>query len=323
MTCNVAFHVRVFLVAVGAALGAVPIAASAHADGVLSGSDTAIIVGGTFESTPTASFARDVEDLYLRPLGFDGGASDSLVCDMVGTDPCSAPLQVLTTPELIQQGHSTLTDASNIVLAVENEFRADPGAFDADHPLTVFGYSQSAAADGIAMARLADAGIPNDDLHFVLLGDPSLPGGAWPNLDAALIDWLGPSNASAITEAFDLQPIYGLLTPDDLYPTTIYTLDGDGAADFQQDYVAGGTGTGGILNFLDHLVFEHLDYFGLTPEQVAHATLSTNGDLTYIDISDDGVNNLAALFGSIEAGLVSGGFFTSLFDSLELAFTNS
>jgi hypothetical protein len=31
-----------------------------------------------------------------------------------------------------------------------------------------------------------------------------------------------------------------LTCADDLYPATIYTLDGDGVADFQQDFTAGG-----------------------------------------------------------------------------------
>jgi hypothetical protein len=101
----------------------------AHADDTLlaplAGSDTAIILGGTFESTPSTSFAQSAEDLYLHPLGFDDGATYSTVCDMVGTDPCAAPLQVLTTPELIQQGPSSLTAADDVVLAVENEFNAN------------------------------------------------------------------------------------------------------------------------------------------------------------------------------------------------------
>ena len=101
---------------------------------------------------------------------------------MVGTDPCAAPLQVLTTPELIQQGPSSLTDADDVVLAVENEFTANPGAFSAEDPLTIFGYSQSATAESIAMTQLAADGIPSADLHFVFIGDPSLPGGIWPNL---------------------------------------------------------------------------------------------------------------------------------------------
>ena len=102
---------------------------------------------------------------------------------MVGTDPCAAPLQVLTTPELIQQGPSSLTAADDVVLAVENEFTANPGAFSAADPLTIFGYSQSATAESIAMSRLEADGIPSADLHFVFIGDPSLADtGAWPNL---------------------------------------------------------------------------------------------------------------------------------------------
>ncbi len=159
---------------------------AAHADdtllGPLSGSDTAIILGGTTEPTPSTAFAQAAENLFLNPLGFDGGATSSTVCDMVGTDPCAAPLQVLTTPELIQQGPSSLTAADDVVLAVKNEFTADPNAFNADHPLTIFGYSQSATAESIAMSRLEADGIPSQDLHFVFIGDPSLADtGAWPN----------------------------------------------------------------------------------------------------------------------------------------------
>lgn len=140
------------------------------ADSPLSGSDTAIIVGGTIEPTPSTAFAQTVEDLYLHPLGF--AATGSEVCDMAGTDPCSDPLQVLTTPELIQQGPSALAGATDIVQAVENEFATNSDAFSAEHPLTVFGYSQGAEAGSIAMTQLADAGIPSDELHFVFIGDP-------------------------------------------------------------------------------------------------------------------------------------------------------
>jgi hypothetical protein len=312
---------------VGAAI--VPVSQPVHADVALlsgddplSGSDTAIILGGTFESTPTTSFAQTVENLYLDPLGFAGGATDSTVCDMIATDPCSAPLQVLTTPELLQQGPSSLTGASDVVLAVENEFKADPDAFSPEHPLTVFGYSQSATAESIAMAQLAAAHIPSDDLHFVFIGDPSLPGGVMPNLEADLVQVFGSSFSNAIISAFGLQGALGVLTPDDLYPTTIYTVDTDGVADWQEDYDAGGMNAGGFLDAVGHILVEHAEYLGLTPSEVADATTSTDGDLTYVDISDN-VNSLSALAGALDAGLLSSGLLQSLFGSLELAFTNS
>jgi PE-PPE domain len=257
------------------------------ADDPLAGSDTAIILGGTLEPTPSTSFAQAAEDLYLHPLGFDDGATSSTVCDMIGTDPCAAPLQVLTTPELIQQ--STLTDADDVTLAVENEFTANPGAFTAEDPLTIFGYSQSATAESIAMTQLAEDGIPSADLHFVFIGDPSLPGGIGANTN---------------------------VTPDDLYPATIYTLDGDGVADYQQDITAGGQ-----LDALYNLFTTHAEYLGLTPTEIANATTSIDGDLTNIDISDD-INGFSAFFGALDNGIGSSGLFESLFQSLELYLTN-
>jgi hypothetical protein len=287
------------------------------ADDPLSGSDTAIILGGTFESTPSTSFAQAAEDLYLHPLGFDDGATYSTVCDMVGTDPCAAPLQVLTTPELVQQGPSTLTDADDVTLAVENEFTANPGAFTAEHPLTIFGYSQSAAAESIAMTQLAEDGIPSADLHFVFIGDPSLPSGIGPNLMPDLDSLYGSSEANSILTALGMDSALANVTPDDLYPATIYTLDGDGVADFQQDFTAGG-----LLDALYNLFTTHAEYLGLTPTQIADATTSIDGDLTNIDISDN-INSFDALIGALDNGIGSSGLFESLFESLQLYLTNT
>ena len=303
------------------ALTSVLTAAFAYADDPLSGSDTAIILGGTGESTPSTSFAQAVEDLYLHPLGFDAGATSSTVCDMVGTDPCAAPLQVLTTPELIQQSPSTLTDADDVTLAVENEFTANPGAFSAEHPLTIFGYSQSAAAESLAMTQLAQDGIPSADLHFVFIGDPALPTGIGPNLMPDLDSLVGSSEANTILTDLGLSDagVYSVLanpTPDDLYPATIYTLDGDGVADFQQDFAAGG-----LWDSLYNLFTTHAEYLGLTPTQIADATTSIDGDLTNIDISDN-INGFDALIGALDNGIGSSGLFESLFQSLELYLTN-
>ena len=298
------------------------------ADDPLSGSDTAIILGGTFESTPDKAFAQAAENLYLHPLGFDGGATSSTVCDMVGTDPCAAPLQVLTTPELSEESPSTLTDADDVTLAVENEFNANPGAFSTEDPLTVFGYSQSAAAESIAMTQINDYSmahgdsIPLDDLHFVFIGDPALPSGIGPNLMPDLDSLIGPAKADTILTDLGLSDlgVYSVLanvTPDDLYPATIYTLDGDGVADFQQDFTAGG-----LHDALHNLFTTHAEYLGLTPTQIADATTSIDGDLTNIDISDN-INGVDALIGALDHGIGSSGLFESLFESLQLYLTNT
>jgi PE-PPE domain len=303
---------------VGLASAMINQAALAHADDSLAGSDTAIILGGTTEPTPSTAFAQAAEDLYLHPLGFDDGATASTVCDMIGTDPCAAPLQVLTTPELIQQGPSSLTGADDVVLAVENEFNADPGAFNAEHPLTIFGYSQSATAESVAMTRLEEAGIPSDDLHFVFIGDPSLPGGVWPNLVPDMDSVLGSSLTNTLLTDLGIDGVLGNLTPDDLYPTTIYSLDGDGVADFQQDFNAGG-----LLQTIEGLFVQHAEYLGLTPTQVADATTSTDGDLTLVDISDN-INNFDAWISAVfEHGTAGSGLIESVLDSLQLYLTNT
>jgi PE-PPE domain len=292
---------------------------AAHADDSLAGSDTAIILGGTTEPTPSTAFAQAAENLFLHPLGFDGGATGSTVCDMVGTDPCAAPLQVLTTPELIQQGPSSFTGADDVVLAVENEFNSNPGAFDAEHPLTIFGYSQSATAESIAMSRLEAAGIPSADLHFVFIGDPSLPDGVWPNLVPAMDSVLGASLTNTILTDLGINGVLGNLTPDDLYPTTIYTLAGDGVAQFQQDFEAGG-----LLGTIEGLFVQHVEYLGLTPTQVADATTSTDGDLTFVDISDSDVNNFDAWISAVfEHGAAGSGLIESVLESLQLFLTNT
>lgn len=295
----------------------------AHADetllGPLAGSDTAIILGGTTEPMPSTAFAQTAENLYLHALGFDDGATSSTVCDMIATDPCSAPLQVLTTPELIQQGPSSLTGADDVVLAVENEFKADPGAFSAEHPLTIFGYSQSATAESIAMARLEADGIPQADLHFVFIGDPSLADtGVWPNIVADLDGIFGTSLTNTLLTDIGLDGVLGNVTPDDIYPTTIFTLAGDGVADFQPDF-----NDGGLLEPFIRLFTTHVEYLGLTPEEIANATTTVDNLITNVDIPDTFNDTTAWLTAVFEGGAANSGLLESVFNSLEFYLTNT
>jgi hypothetical protein len=305
---------------VGLASAAISHAAHAYADDSLAGSETALILGGTTEPMPSTEFAQTAEDLFLHPLGFAGGALDSTVCDMIGTDPCSAPLQVLTTPELIQQGPSSLTGASDIVLAVENEFNANPGAFSAEHPLTIFGYSQSATAESIAMTRLEEAGIPSSDLHFVFIGDPSTPvTGVWSNLEADMDSTLGASFTNEVLNLFKITDVLGNVTPDDLYPATIYDLPGDPVPNFLQDF-----DEKGLFGALFDILYPHVWYLGFTPEQVADATTTVDGDLTFVNISPSDINGIDAWLSAVFLhGAADSGLLTSVFQSLELLFTNT
>lgn len=287
--------------------------------GPLAGSVTALVLGGTTEPTPSPDFARTAENLYLNPLGFNGGSTDSTVCYMDGTDPCSAPLQVLTTPELIQQGPSTLTAASAIVLAVRNEFDANPGAFDAEHPLTIFGYSQSATAESIAMTRLAELGIPSSALHFVFIGDPSMPvTGAWSNIEAAMDATLGPDLTNFLLKTFGMTEVLGNVTPNDLYAATIYSLPGDPVPNFADVFEEKG-----LFGALLDILWPHVWYLGLSPDQVADATTTVDGALTYININDADINGFDAWISAVfSGGAANSGLFESVFDSLQLLFND-
>ena len=213
-------------------------------------------------------------------------------------------------PELLEQGPSSLTGADDLTLAVEHEFAANPGAFSAEDPLTIFGYSQGTTVESIAMTQLEEAGIPSADLHFVMIGDLSLPGGTLANLVPDLDSLFGSNLTNTLINYFQLNGVIGGVTPDDLYPATIYTVDGDGFADFQQDFNAGG-----LLDVIAGIFTGHAVYLGLTPTQIADATTSTNGDLTLVDISNN-INSFDAGIGAIENGVASSGFLESLFESM-------
>ncbi|WP_286134814.1 PE-PPE domain-containing protein [Mycobacterium sp. UM_Kg1] len=312
-------HATAVAALVGAATAPITWAADSQvtllaAEGPLSGSQTAIIIGGTFEPTPSLEFARAAQSLYLNALGFDIEANGSTVCYMDGTDPCSAALQVLTTPQLLQQGNSTLTGASNLVLAVQNALAANPGAYSAEQPLTVFGYSQGAAVGSIAMTQLAEAGVPSELLHFVFIGSPATADGIWPNILATLEAVFGPDITNFLIDFLDLEGVLGLVTPNDLYPATIYSIDNDFASDWQGNF-----DTWGLWGELVPGLIRHGEYLGLTPDQIADATVSTDGYLTYVDID----NFSAALNAITFGGVLNSGLLQAMWDSLVFALTDS
>ena len=329
--------------AVAAGACAVLMPAAGHADlvlrsaaGVLSDSADAMFVGGTFEPTPSASWVHTAETLYLDPLGFAGPAAGvSTICDMSGTSPCDAPLQVLTTPELLEEGPSTLETEADIIKAVEAQY--DAGNMSATDPLTVFAYSQSAMAASAAETALAQYGIPQDDLHFVFIGNPSAANGVATNIYADLVSLFGGgASGTAFTDGLlkfvnedqfaPGGPLAGV-TPNDLYQTTVYTIHTDGVADWQEDWNAAlaadnGNAWDALGNALYHFVTTHLEYLGLTPAAVASGVATTDGLTTTITIpdgSDPGavIDDSAAWLAAFPNGLGDSGLWSSLGESLQ------
>ncbi|WP_234787390.1 PE-PPE domain-containing protein, partial [Mycolicibacter sinensis] len=201
--------------------------------------------------TPSAAFAQTAADLFLNPLGFDAG-DDPTVC-VIGVGVCDSPLQVLTTPQLILQGHSSFVGAAEIVRAVQAQLDANPGGFDADNPLWVFGYSQGATAASIAMAQLAHDNVDPRLVHFVFIGNPV-------GADTASEGMGGVSSS----DFFDTALLSGVQTPNNWFAVTDYTIPGDPVTDPTSTSELG-------------LFYEHMMYLGLTPDQVANHLATTDG----------------------------------------------
>jgi PE-PPE domain len=206
--------------------------------------------------------------LYLDPQGFSGTVS------------------TLTIPEYIHGdslAQAVGAGAQDLVNAVEAQYNAND--ISSSDPLYIFGYSQSAVDASMAEQQLADDGIPSSDLHFVLVGDSaSADGGFLNTFISSLPAWLQQYETEALLHA-GIGDVLGATTPDNLYPTDVYTLSGDGWANWDDG-----------ANILG-MVSTHLEYLGLTPAEVSTATVSAVDDMTtYLTINSAGVNGLEALW---------------------------
>ncbi len=202
----------------------------ASADSPL-GDGTALLMGGTSIPQPGQPYLDAANALFLQPRGFTG------------------TLQSLFTPEDIsptsQSRGEQILDST-----ILQEFNR--GELSAEHPAVVFGYSQSAAISSEVMRELAGQGVPSSDVHFVLIGDPDNPAG-------------GSELAMS-----DLSPQYlmaNVATPNDLYPTDVYTAEYDGVADFPKYPINLLSDLNAALGF----IYDHGTYLSLTSEQVSNA----------------------------------------------------
>jgi PE-PPE domain len=224
-------------------------------------------------------FADAAANLYLQPSGFE-------------LTPDYANVSTLDMPEVVSGG--TLDDAVNqgeaqLVQAIEAEWDGGNGDISADSPLYVFGYSQSDVVMGMAEQQLHADGIPQGDLDFVMVGDSaSAEGGFLNSYIDSMPTWLQPY----VTEAFDefgAGEVLGATTPDNLYPTQVYSLSGDGWANYDN-----GANDLGMYS-------DHLEYLGLTPQEILSAGAPTTDGMTeYFTIQDSMVNSLEALLTQLQ-----------------------
>lgn len=222
------------------------------------------------------------KEVYLVPSGFAKDGTTTFV-------------QVPETSDL----NASISGTESILLnAIESRWHG--GGFTAADPLYVFGYSQAAVAAGMIEQQLHNDGIPSNTLHFVLVGDSAAgDGGGFLNqFMPTLLQYVPAAWQPATVELVDnvmtglrVDSVIGAATPNDLYPTDVYTLTGDGFADWD-----GGRNVAGMF-------WEHLAYLGLTPAEIDDATPETIEQTVYHTIDSADVNMIAALANSLEVVL--------------------
>ncbi|UMB71413.1 PE-PPE domain-containing protein [Mycobacterium paraterrae] len=257
---------------------------AAHADtgsgaDFLDGSTHAIVMGPTFIPDPTIypGYIPGAVTEYLQPLGF----SDT------GT------VTPLITLESGNFGPSIASGVDTLVHEIESEYSA--GDFSTSDPLTVFGYSQSAVIASVAEQQLAADHIPLTDLRFVLIGDAAAnpPSGPTGLLDT----WGATPFGEQLNAFFGWSNLDNVTTPNDLYPTDVFTVANDFFADTATpaDFAANPLAAlwQDFLGF-----FEHGVYLGGLPESEILTAIDTagiaDGATTYFNLADP-VNLLDAL----------------------------
>lgn len=212
-----------------------------------------LIMTGSGTATPSLAYLNNVASRYLNGT-FGGGG------------PFSGPLQAVTTAEGLYPytGVKDLTldiSLARGVSALDNiiNLTIHPGDGNA---VSILGYSQSSIVASMEMPKLLAEGFTNGtgntpiQAYFTLLGDPANPNGG------LLARFPGLSLPS-------LGLTFGASTPANDFPTSIWTLEYDGFADFPRypiNFVSD-------LNALAGIVFIHGTYPHLTNAQLASAFL--------------------------------------------------
>jgi hypothetical protein len=208
-----------------------------------SGSEIALIMGGTFNPQPTPGYVAAINSLFIQsnpsytgysPFGLYTPESGGVIPLVSG----------LTLDQSVVQGEIILNNAI---------MNAPAGS----HTL-VFGWSQSACIGTLEM-NVLDALPPSEapspsNLSFMFIGNGDTPNGGIFSRFSFNIPGLDIST-------------YGPMPPNTPYPTTIYTSEYDGLANFPQyplDIVAD-------LNALAGAVYVHPQYAFLTPAQLQSA----------------------------------------------------
>jgi hypothetical protein len=222
------------------------------------------VMGGSGLPTPSQDLIDTLQELYFPSVAnFSGQPTFSNV------DPVA-----LTTPEQFYPvtGVYQETLANSVSQGVQILDNQIAPILSSGGQVDIFGASQSAVIASLEMEQLEQTD-PTANASFVLIGDLMNPNGG-------IFERFAGLDLSSLGIDF-----YGA-TPADDFPTTIYTLEYDGYADFPKyplDIFSD-------LNAIEGINVVHGDYLDLTPAQLATAIeLPTSGatDTTYYLIPVD------------------------------------
>jgi PE-PPE domain len=200
-----------------------------------SAATTALVMGPSGVPDPSSTYVTNVNGLYIQPNS--PGAVTQVVFTPEGLYPITG-VKSLPLNTSVTQGLEMLSQTAGPLLA-------------GGTPVTIFGYSQSAIISSLYQQAEAQLLPTPQNLSFVLVGNEMNPNGGFLSRFPGLkLPSLGLD-------------FYGA-TPEKDFPTTNYTLEYDGFADFPRY----------PLNFLSDLnaglgiVFVHTKYAQLTQTQV-------------------------------------------------------
>ncbi len=209
----------------------------------------ALLMGKSNTPIPDATYVSSIDSLFIQPLHL--GAIAQALDTPAEAFPTSG-IHNLTFDKSVSEGVTILDNAIGQQVAAGNN-------------VVAFGYSQSATVSSLEISKLAalPAGLrpATDQLSFVLAGDPNNPnGGLFERFNGLSMPSLGLTFSGA--------------TPDNVYPTTIYTKAYDGYADFPRYPI----NLVSDVNALLGIYYVHTAYPDLTSAQVSSAVqLQTQG----------------------------------------------
>ena len=253
----------------------------------LPGQGVALLMGGSGTPIPPVDLPQVAFENYAVLNGFGDYAAERLFTPE-GLSPIFSGIKSLPFDTSVAQGVTIAEDA--ITANIE-----------AGHNVVVGGVSQSATINALVEQDIANGALgfqpTPDQLAFISLGDPSNPNGG------ILERFNLPQDPNPTIPSLDLT-FSGAAPADTGIPSTIYTLEYDGFADFPQypiNFLSD-------LNAVAGMAIVHGQYIqglegpgiGLTPEQIANAielptTPGYDGGTTYFMVPFQGQLPLATL----------------------------